>query len=349
MTETTGNTTAPAVSVIVPTWNRRELLRHTIESFHTQTAPVETFEVIIVDDGSTDGTEAMVREMQQHAPFRLLYHRMARNGGPVIARNHGATIARGHILAFTDSDCQASPQWVATAIAEFDRDPSLAFISGPAINVPGQRVRFFSVGGTDYPGENPTYPAANVIYRKDVFEEVGRFDPSAFLYNAGPTPLDCSDVDLAWRVKDRGKLNRFVDELVIYHEVRQLKPWDWLKHYTRIMTIPELVRRHPDFGRMFLWWGPFCLPENPLFYAAAAGVVLAFLSPWFLLLAAPFLLRIVILLGAHYFQVRSLSAVAISIVRLPLFVVQVGFLGMRQAVICGSLIYGSIRSRTVVL
>ena len=214
----------------------------------------------------------------------------------------------------------------------------LAFITGPVINVPGQPVRFFSVGGADYRGENPTYPAANAIYRKSVFEEVGGFDPTAFLYNAGPTPLDCSDVDFAWRVKEKGHRNRFVDDLVVYHEVRLLTPWEWLAHYTRILTIPELVRRHPGFGKMFLWWGPFCLPDNPLFYAALAGVALAIFNPWFLLLGLPFLLRIVLLLGR-----------AASIVRLPFFVVQVGFLGIRQAVICGSLIYGSIRSRTVVL
>src|SRR5579863_10387227 len=160
MTEAHDPQTTPAISVIIPTWNRRELLRNTIESFCKQHAPVETFEVIVVDDGSTDCTGPMVLEMIERVPFRLLYHRMPRNGGPVVARNYGATIARGSILAFTDSDCQASPQWLSTAIAEFSVDSSLAFISGPAINVPGQRVRFFSVGGADYAGENPTYPAA---------------------------------------------------------------------------------------------------------------------------------------------------------------------------------------------
>jgi glycosyltransferase involved in cell wall biosynthesis len=341
-------TPAPIVSVIIPTWNRRNLLRQTIESFFAQTAPVEAFEVIVVDDGSIDGTDAMVRDLQQRAPFRLNYHRMPRNGGPVLARNAGATIARADILAFTDSDCQASPQWVALAIAELTSDPSLAFLSGPAINVPGQRVRFFSIGGTDCPGENPTYPAANVIYRRCVFEELGGFDPTAFLYNAGPTPLDCSDVDLAWRVKERGHRNRYLDSLVIYHEVRHLKPWEWLAHYTRIMTIPELVRRHPGFGKTFLWWGRFCLPENPLFYAMIAGVLLAAVSPWFLLLALPFVLRIGLMLGSHCLRFRGQSAAA-SVARLPVFLVQVGLLGMRQAVICGSLIYGSIRSRKVVL
>jgi glycosyltransferase involved in cell wall biosynthesis len=326
------------ISVIIPTWNRRDLLRRTLESFLNQSLPAERFEVIVVDDGSQDGTDVMVRAMQTTVPFSLIYRRMPRNGGPVVARNDGAAQARAAILAFTDSDCEASPQWLSAALAAFSEDPNLGFISGPAVNTPGQRVRFFSVGGADYPGENPTYPAANVIYRKDVFCAVGGFDPSAFFYNAGPTPLDCSDSDLAWRVKERGYRNRFVPDLIIYHAIRNLTPWQWLSHYTRLMTIPELVRRHPGFGRMMLWWGPFCLPENPLFYALVIGVLLSSLSIWFLALAVPFLSRIVYLLARQA-----------SLRRLPMLVPQVGFLGLRQVVMCGSLLYGSIRSRTLVL
>jgi GT2 family glycosyltransferase len=329
----------PTISVIIPTWNRRDLLRLTIESFRFQTLPPEEFEVIVVDDGSTDGTDRMVQELRPVMPFPLIYRRMPENGGPVKARNDGARTAKAEILAFTDSDCQASAQWLDAAVRAFQEEPDLGFITGPAVNQPGQPVRFFSVGGTDYQGENPTYPAANAIYRRDVFKAVGGFDPTAFLHNAGSTPLDCSDVDLAWRVKEHGYTNRFVEELVIYHAIRQLKPWDWLAHYTRFMTIPELVRRHPGFGRMMLWWGPFCLPENPLFYAGAIGILLALIfSPWFLILALPFVGRMAYRLG------RS-----VPFARYPLLIPQVCFLGMRQVVMCGSLLYGSIRSRTLVL
>ena len=329
----------PVISVIVPTWNRRDFLRLTIESFHHQTLAPGLFEVIIVDDASTDGTEAMVREMQAAAPFPLFYLRMAKNGGPVLARNRGAQTARSGILAFTDSDCQASPQWLAVAVAAFQADPELGFITGPAVNTLGQRTRFFSVGGTDYSGENPTYPAANAIYRKEVFWAVDGFDPSAFLHNAGSTPLDCSDVDLAWRVKEKGYRNRFLEDLVIYHAIRYLTPVDWLAHYTRFMTIPELVRRHPGFGKAFLWRWRFCHPENPLFYLAVLGILSgAVVNRWLLLLALPFFSRMLYLLGR-----------CISLPRLPLVLAQVCFLGMRQVVMCGSLLYGSIRSRTLVL
>jgi glycosyltransferase involved in cell wall biosynthesis len=348
MIETSDVAQAPAISVIISTWNRRDLLRKTLDSLANQTLPASRFETIVVDNGSTDGTSRMLEEMQARLPFRLICRRLEKNVGPGVARNEGTRLARSGIYALTDSDCQACPRWLELAVAAFQADPELGFLTGPTINAPGQRTRFFSVGGAGCKGEDPIYPAANVVYRARVFTDAGQFDPTTWICDAGPTPLSFEDVDLAWRVKERGYRNLFLEDLVVYHEVRHLTPWEWLRHYTRIMAIPEVVRRHPDFGKRFLWWGPFCLPENPLFYAAVAGALLAAFSPWLLLLVLPFLLRIAFLLTANCAQFRDRPAFA-SVVRLPLFLAQVGLLGMRQAVICGSLIYGSIRSRTLVL
>jgi glycosyltransferase involved in cell wall biosynthesis len=336
-----GTAGRPDVSVIIPTWNRSELLRQTLEALAAQTAPPESFEAIVVDDGSSDGTDVMIRELQARLPFRLGYHRMAGHGGPVLARNQGARLSHAALLAFTDSDCEPTPRWIATAIAAFEADPGLGFLAGPAISNPRQRVRFFSIGGADCQGEHRTYPAANVIYRADVFAEVGGFDPSAWIRNAGATPLDFSDTDLAWRVRERGHSHLFHGDLVVHHAVRQLSPWDWLLHYTRLTTIPELVRRHPTFGKAFLWWGRFCLPENPLFYLALAGFAVAVAGhPLFLLLGLPLLVRMARLLS---------RASRVSVARIPIFACQVALLALRQAVMCGSLIYGSIRARTLVV
>lgn len=328
----------PFISVIVPTFNRVAFLKQTIESLCRQTAAPDDFEVIVVDNGSTDGTESMIREMQLRAPFHLIFRRMEVNRGPVVSRNAAAEMAQGEILAFTDSDCQATEQWVATGLETFRGDPDLAFLTGPAINTPGERLRFFSIGGNDNRAENPVYPTANVMYRASVFHAVGGFDPKAFLHDAGSSPIECSDADMAWRVKELGYRHRHLENLVIHHAIRHLSPFDWLQHHTRLILIPELVRRHPDFRKTFFWWGPFCLAENVLFYVAIIGLLLTFASPWFLLLTLPFLGRNIFLL--------SRSA---SFTKLPIMVVQLGFISIRQAVICGSLIYGSVRARRLVL
>lgn len=330
---------APNISAIVPTWNRCALLRHTIESFTRQTLDPERFELIIVDDGSTDHTEEMVREMAPRCAFPLRYHRMPRNGGPVLARNAGVEMARAPLLAFTDSDCQVTPQWLAVAIGAFAAEPELGFISGPAISNPAQRIRFFSIGGADFEGEHLTYPLANMVYRASVLREVGGFDPTAWRNNVGATAFDFSDTDFAWKVKERGYANRFVQDLVIHHEVFQYTPWKWLLHFLRVSVVPELVRRHPGFGKKFLRWGVFCLPENPLFYLALAGIATAvFGHLWALILAIPYMVR-----------AWQLLNVGRSWTQTPIILIQIAFFAVRQAVVCGALIYGSVRARTLVL
>lgn len=93
-------TSWPLVSVIIPTYNRKESLRLLLASLCEQTFPAANFEVIVTDDGSTDGTEEI---RQAWFPFSLR-HIWQENKGGVNARNHGARIASGEILVFLDDD-----------------------------------------------------------------------------------------------------------------------------------------------------------------------------------------------------------------------------------------------------
>src|SRR5215216_6112184 len=92
--------TLPTVSVIIPTFNRKDLLRETLNSLAQQTNPSDFFEVIIVDDGSTDGTRAIAAEAY---PFTLRYFRQS-NQGDAAARNLGAQQSQADILVFLDDD-----------------------------------------------------------------------------------------------------------------------------------------------------------------------------------------------------------------------------------------------------
>jgi hypothetical protein len=103
--------------------------------------------------------------------------------------------------------------------------------------------------------------------------------------------------------------------------------------------VPALMKRHPELRSQILWWGPFLAKENLWFYLALAGVITAFAGyPWAALLVLP-----------HLKTSLALTARDFSLARLPRMFVQVIFLGLRQAVICGSLIYGSLRMGTLVL
>jgi len=92
-----------SLSVIIPTYNRRDVLAKALDGYLTQSSPQLVDELLIVDDGSTDDTESMVRQFSKKSPIVIRYLRQA-NKGPAAARNLGIREARSNIILFTDSD-----------------------------------------------------------------------------------------------------------------------------------------------------------------------------------------------------------------------------------------------------
>lgn len=102
------------ISVIIPTYNRKNSLLRTLDSLSRQTYPAECFEVLVVDDGGTDGTEVITQRL---FPFALRYLRQD-NQGDAYARNHGAQKARGDILQFLDDDIIVEPDFLTAVVAQ---------------------------------------------------------------------------------------------------------------------------------------------------------------------------------------------------------------------------------------
>ena len=92
----------PAISVVIPTFNRAESLRATLQSLVVQTLPTSDYEVVVVDDGSSDSTAQMCRSFQDRMQLALLRH--GENSGISAAKNTGILAARGAILLFFDDD-----------------------------------------------------------------------------------------------------------------------------------------------------------------------------------------------------------------------------------------------------
>jgi glycosyltransferase involved in cell wall biosynthesis len=92
-----------SVSVVIPTYNREKVLAKALEGYRLQSLPGLIRELLIVDDGSSDGTEALVREFSRRAPFSVRYLRQI-NKGPAAARNYGIREAQSNLVLFTDSD-----------------------------------------------------------------------------------------------------------------------------------------------------------------------------------------------------------------------------------------------------
>ncbi len=98
----------PVISVIVPTYNRLKLLKEAVDSVLSQT--YDNFELIMVDDGSTDGTGEWYRSLHEKVDKKTVYKRLAHTGFPGQVRNRGVELSRGAYLAFLDSDDLWEPQ-----------------------------------------------------------------------------------------------------------------------------------------------------------------------------------------------------------------------------------------------
>lgn len=183
------------ISVVVATFNRRESLKRLLESLLQQTLSQAFFEVIVVSDGSTDGTVEMLHQIQGHFGSLKIIDLM--NRGPGAARNAGARVASGDFLAFTDDDCIASEDWLEQIGLVFERTGAVA-VQGRTTT--DRLARSPLTHQMEILTPQPTtLPTCNVAYAKSAFEAVGGFDESfTFAHN--------EDADLAWRVEELGKI-----------------------------------------------------------------------------------------------------------------------------------------------
>jgi glycosyltransferase involved in cell wall biosynthesis len=169
----------PQYSVVIPCYNAAATIRDTLASIACQTHPA--WEVICVDDGSTDDTVAIVRAHAARDPrIRLLRNP---GKGPSDARNHGATVAHGTIIAFCDADDLWSPTKLAELTTIFT-DSGVDAVYGQIAffrEVPEDAVTFSTVpeGALTIPrllGENPVCTMSNIAVRRELFVTSGGFD-----------------------------------------------------------------------------------------------------------------------------------------------------------------------------
>ncbi len=159
----------PLVSIVIPVYNREKLIEEALKNILSQNYPA--IEIIVVDDGSTDGTESVVRQF----PFDIRYFKQD-NAGPGSARNRGIKDSTGELIAFLDSDDLWPENNLEMLVNEIMGDPGLDVVHGYAQLIEyrpedsGYEFRGSPDGGFGF------YLGAG-LYRKRVFAEVGLFDP----------------------------------------------------------------------------------------------------------------------------------------------------------------------------
>jgi glycosyltransferase involved in cell wall biosynthesis len=205
------------VSVVVPTHNRKTDLEKCLEALLSQTYPADQFEILVADDGSSDGTKQLVEQFRSRTVPSIRWLGQPRNG-PAAARNLGISNARGEWVAMTDDDCQPEPDWLESFCSALTAHPEWAGCGGSIVrrnDSPISRYiddyRIF-----DHPihGSEVWYlVTANAIYRKAVLDEVGGFEESID-WPGG------EDFDLSHRIRQRGYHLGVEPRSVIRHKHR---------------------------------------------------------------------------------------------------------------------------------
>lgn len=173
----------PVVSVVIPAYNCARTLGDCLASLFAQTYPPDRFEIIVVNDGSIDETAAIATVAATTGGWKGHFALLSQpNGGPASARNTGIHAATGQIVAFTDADCVAAPDWLASLVHVFEGHPDVAGVGGPLQNaaqantvvarylLAAEFYRHRTRGGTvDY------LVTANAAFRRAVLLSAGGF------------------------------------------------------------------------------------------------------------------------------------------------------------------------------
>lgn len=189
------------VSVVVVSSNRKDLVADTLEALFKQNYPKQDYDIILVDDGSTDGTREMVQSlMKENRNLRYIF---IGKSGVGIARNTGAKNATGSIVACVDSDCIPDKDWLLFITAPF-ADKAVVGVEGKTTSDKTRRL-FYNAPENLTGGK---YITCNIAYRKELFEKIGYFEPSFKYWR--------EDTEFAIRALKVGKIF-FEPRAIVFH------------------------------------------------------------------------------------------------------------------------------------
>lgn len=275
------------VSVIIPAYNCEKTIGQCLKALARQSYPRDSYEVIVVDDGSADNAAAVIKDH----PVKYIHQE---NQGPAAARNNGARQAKGDIILFTDSDCVPDANWIREMIKPFE-DPKVMAVKGAyrtgqnSLTARFAQVefeeRFEMLKKVESIDMVDTYSAG---FRRDVFMDMGGFDTSFPIANN-------EDTELTYRMAAMDYKMVFNPGAIVYHlnhpdsipKYARLKFW---RGYWRMVV----YKRFP--GKMLKdTYTPKTLKLQVLFLYLTLALCLP--AAFFNLLLYPLILSLIVLVS----------------------------------------------------
>lgn len=225
--------TWPSVSLIIPTYDRPTVLRASLHAIAGLEYPSDRWEVIVVDDGSSNPVGEAVAPFRQRLSLTLV--RQA-NQGPATARNTGAQEADGTLLAFTDDDCRPMPSWLRCLVEAHQSAPG-AMVGGRTVNALSENpystvsellVQFLRRRHQSQPHRDAFFASNNLLVPADRFRELEGFD-TGFPLAAG------EDRDFCLRWAKQEWPSTYAPDAVLRH--------------AHSLTLKGFVRQHFTYGR----------------------------------------------------------------------------------------------------
>jgi GT2 family glycosyltransferase len=240
----------PVASVIIPNWNGVNLLPSCLDALRTQTLP--NYEVIVVDNASSDGSCALIEEGYPEVRLLRLDENLGFSGGC----NAGIRAARAEIICLINTDAEADEGWLEALVDGLERHPEAGSAAAKMLlhdrrNVINSAGDFYGVDGIpgnrgvwqeddgSFDQEEWVFGACGgaVAYRREMLEQIGDFDESFFMY--------CEDVDLAWRAQLAGWRCIYVPTARVYHRLSATGGGTLSSYYTGRNTLYVIAKNMP--------------------------------------------------------------------------------------------------------
>jgi GT2 family glycosyltransferase len=229
---------APDVTVVVPTYLRPVLLARCLDALLAQSLDPSRYDIVVVDDGASSDTEAVVRSRAENHRVALTCLATRGREGPAAARNRGWRVARGAVVAFTDDDTVPDRDWLAEG---------LRALAPPLVAVWGRIVVPTAEPPTDYERntkglELAEFATANCFALKSALERIGGFDERF-------RRAWREDADLYFSLLERvGPVQRAPGALVV-HPVRAARRGECLRQHANLVFDALLYKKHPQLYR----------------------------------------------------------------------------------------------------